>query len=387
MTAQTTQKAPAKPKKPTPKPKPALKETLEQIQTGRIVPDPTQPRQTFDADKLTELAASMKELGLQQPIVVRWNPDLRKYVIVMGERRWRAARQLSWKTIPARVSTEQGSVLLGQIAENTARSDMSALEEAHAFARAIIDEGRPLETVARAAGRSAAYVTWRMDLLQLTPTAQQAVNDGNLPTNLAWYMRNLSADAQNNLVTAWARGEFASARDAEAAAKARQLIEDNEQGELFHVEELSDAEKDQLRKDRARTLSKIDHLSKAGELLAELAGMDPAALARQLHGVAGGAGVYQDRLAALQATAGRAVANLRKAAAYQAAGDLGRTITVEQMEAAVVEAAAQDPEPTVEEEPAEMDEANVDFEPTEEPTAEQPDATEDLPVTQDDATE
>ncbi|OLT26375.1 hypothetical protein BJF83_21480 [Nocardiopsis sp. CNR-923] len=327
----TTQKTNAKPKSATksrPKTKPTPKETLEELQIGRVIADPDQPRQFFDQDKLDELAASLKERGLKQPVVVRWVPALRKFVIVMGERRWRAAKQLGWKTITARVTTADGPVLLDQIAENTARDDMTPMEEARAFHRAV-QMGYTVEDVAASCGKSTAYVQWRMDLLSLNTDAQDAVDAGHLPLNVAWYMRELSSDAQQAMLSKWVRGEFASVRDAEAAAKARRSIERDEQSELFHVEELTPAEKDQLRRDRARTMSKIDQLSKAGELLAELAGMDPAALAQQLHGVAGGAAVYQERLAALQATASRAVANMRTAAAFQTAGEMGRPVLVE----------------------------------------------------------
>ena len=109
-----------------------------------IVPNPRQPRQVFDEDDITELAASIKEVGLLQPIVVRRVDDeegrAESYELVMGERRLRAAKEAGLKTIPAVVRyTEDQDLLRDALLENLHRVQLNPLEEAAAYQQLLDD--------------------------------------------------------------------------------------------------------------------------------------------------------------------------------------------------------------------------------------------------------
>lgn len=293
---------------------------VREIALDRIDPDPDQPRQHFDPTKLEELAWSIKALGVQQPIVVRYDKATRRYTIVMGERRWRASKIADVSTIPARIEQGTEDRFLAQLAENTSREDMTPMEEAKGFAAAMA-EGHTSEEVARACGKTESYVQWRIDLLQLVGPAREALDKGHLPLGVAWYLARVSSQAQTGFLRRWVRGEFTTPRDAEHALKARKDQED--QGELFAVPQMSDEEKARLRAGRKKTVTSFERLAGAGDILAELAAMDPAELARQLDGVQGGPAAFQLRAGGLKTLAGKAEVTLRKAAALLAAGDLG----------------------------------------------------------------
>lgn len=135
------------------------------VPTSLVDPDPEQPRQHFDPDALEELAASVRENGLVAPILVRPIGD--RYVIVHGERRWRAVRQLGWSEIPAVVrELDDGAVRWLQLAENLNRDDLSPIEEARAY-RALLDTGETQKSLAARLGKTRTYVAQKLRLLDL----------------------------------------------------------------------------------------------------------------------------------------------------------------------------------------------------------------------------
>jgi ParB/RepB/Spo0J family partition protein len=145
-----------------------------------IKPDPTQPRKTFRM--IGELAQSIEQEGLGQPIVLRVSAD-DQLVIMYGERRWRAMRQLKWAHVPAliRHGVKDTSVKAKQLIENVQREDMDPMEEAEAI-RAFMHE-RKIATYAEAAtilGKSLPWVTGRIALLDLTKEDRQRVSSGEL---------------------------------------------------------------------------------------------------------------------------------------------------------------------------------------------------------------
>jgi ParB family transcriptional regulator, chromosome partitioning protein len=108
--------------------------TAKEIQLDRIVPDPTQPRRNFDEHRMQELVASIAAEGVLQPIVVRYDESDDIYVIVHGERRWRASRQARIRTIPAIVrDVPEDRRLIHQLMENIVREDLNALDRAAAL--------------------------------------------------------------------------------------------------------------------------------------------------------------------------------------------------------------------------------------------------------------
>jgi ParB family chromosome partitioning protein len=135
--------------------------------------DPEQPRKNFDPAGIDELAQSMAASGLAVPICVR--PAGERFVIVHGERRWRAACQLGWHTIQAEVwdvSAEDAHWL--SLIENVQRQDLSPIEEAHAY-RVRLADGITQEELGRRIGKSQSYVAQKVRLLKLPADVQSAI--------------------------------------------------------------------------------------------------------------------------------------------------------------------------------------------------------------------
>lgn len=140
--------------------------------------DPDQPRRIFDPATLSELADSMDTVGLAEPIVVRPVGD--RYVIVCGERRWRAAKLRDWTEIPARVmDIAPADVPFVQLAENIARESLSPVEEARSFKR-LLDAGATQKDVAARIGKDRSYVAQKLRLLDLPAHLTLLVDRGAL---------------------------------------------------------------------------------------------------------------------------------------------------------------------------------------------------------------
>jgi ParB family chromosome partitioning protein len=142
--------------------------------------NPSQPRSRFDEAALEELAASITEVGVLQPVVVTPDEGM-GHVLVAGERRWRAAKKAGLATIPAVIRGTQGeSTLITALVENLQREDLTPLEEAHAFRQLLEDYGMTQEQVADRVGRSRPAVANTLRLLQLPGPIQALVDDGAL---------------------------------------------------------------------------------------------------------------------------------------------------------------------------------------------------------------
>ncbi|MEV4704529.1 ParB/RepB/Spo0J family partition protein [Actinoplanes sp. NPDC049316] len=295
------------------------KPNFKQIEVARIDRDPEQPRKEFKQEELDELAASLKANGQLQAIAVRYDKTSRRYTIVVGERRWRAAQQAGIEKLNAQVfDIDDDRAFELQIAENVNRLDMSPMEEAAAY-DLLHRRGWDIARIAEAYGKTEPYVQWRIDLLNLNPDAKDLVEKGHLPINAAWYVCKLDADTQQRFLVKWARGDFKSPRDAEEFAKACRHVQ--AQGSFFTLDESqhSEEKQEEVAAARRRVITKIERLAVAGEILTELAGTDPAELAQVLAGADGGIAAYQERISHLQAAAGKTVTVLRKAAAIAAA--------------------------------------------------------------------
>jgi ParB/RepB/Spo0J family partition protein len=308
------------------------------IPIDRIDRDPNQPRELFDQAKLEELAGSMRQLGQLQPISVRYDSGTRRYTIIMGERRWRAAKMAGLTEMTALVlhGAVAGSreLLAKQVAENVGRADMTPMEEAKSF-KELEKAGYTIEEIGEMCGKSPAYVGWRIDLLKLCPAAQDAMSKGILGVNLAWYAAQLSDQNQMRFLSRYTQGGFANDRDAEAFVKACRAEEERResQGSFFVLSEESPAkkgdvqesilgdhdvpqeERERIISERSKLTKKIERLSTAGEILAELATTDPEELAILLAGAAGGVEAHSKRIAHLRKLAGQVIGNLTKAQA------------------------------------------------------------------------
>ncbi len=156
-----------------------------EVPVSRVRPNPRQPRSTFDEDALAELVASVREIGVLQPVVVRplaagEDPDA-DFELIMGERRWRATTEAGLATIPAIVrDTADGDLLRDALLENLHRSDLNPLEEAAAYQQLLDDFGCTHDELAQRIHRSRPQITNTLRLLRLPPLVQRRVAAGVL---------------------------------------------------------------------------------------------------------------------------------------------------------------------------------------------------------------
>lgn len=157
------------------------------IPISSIRNDPAQPRTGFDDDGLRRLAASLKAHGQIQPISVRWDGVLKLYVIISGERRWRAARLAGLERLHC-VVVEEGdlsAILEQQLIENCLREDLTPMEEAHAFRRLMDANDWTYTEAADRLNMSGSVVHSRVALLGLDPSIQVQVERGDIPPTTA----------------------------------------------------------------------------------------------------------------------------------------------------------------------------------------------------------
>ncbi len=153
---------------------------LREVPVGSIAPNPHQPRAYFDEEALASLTASVAELGVLQPILVREVGDDR-YELIAGERRWRAAKRAGLPSISVIVRAVDEVLSLEQaLVENLHREDLNPLEEAAAYQQLMEDFALTQEAVAQKVGRSRSSVANTLRLFQLPPTIQRLVAENQL---------------------------------------------------------------------------------------------------------------------------------------------------------------------------------------------------------------
>lgn len=160
---------------------------LREVPISSIRPNALQPRTHFDEEAMSALAASIRELGVLQPVLVRpvaggGGRSAEEYELIAGERRWRAARRAGLQMIPVLVRdvTADANSLEQALVENLHREDLGPLEEAAAYQQLIDDFGHTHEEVATRVGKSRATVTNTLRLLQLPTGVQRALAEGSI---------------------------------------------------------------------------------------------------------------------------------------------------------------------------------------------------------------
>jgi ParB family transcriptional regulator, chromosome partitioning protein len=153
---------------------------LADVPVAAISPNPNQPRVHFDEESLGELSASITEMGVLQPILVRPSGD-GAYELIAGERRWRAAQRAGLTSIPAvvRMTDDAGSVEQALV-ENLHREDLTALEEAAAYQQLLDEFSLTHDQIAARVGKSRSAITNSLRLLGLPPAVQHLLADGQL---------------------------------------------------------------------------------------------------------------------------------------------------------------------------------------------------------------
>jgi ParB family transcriptional regulator, chromosome partitioning protein len=173
---------------------------FQEIAIGAITPNPRQPRQNFDEDALDELASSITEVGLLQPVVVR-SVMPGRFELIMGERRWRACQRAGLEHVPAIVrGTRDDELLREALMENLHREQLNPLEEAAAYQQLLEDFEATHDELARKVGRSRPHISNTIRLLQLPPAVQRRVAAGVLSAGHARALLSLAdAEEQNHL--------------------------------------------------------------------------------------------------------------------------------------------------------------------------------------------
>lgn len=191
-----------------------------QVPVDQIVPNPDQPRSHFDDAALSELSDSIKEVGVLQPIVVSSSDD--GYVLIAGERRWRAAKAAGLGEVPAVIRGKSGeSTLVEALVENVQRQDLTPLEEAHAYRQLLENYGMNQESVADRVGKSRPAVSNTLRLLQLPGPIQVMVDSGALSAGAARALLGLEDEKYALYLADRASSEGWSVRQVEEAVKLR----------------------------------------------------------------------------------------------------------------------------------------------------------------------
>jgi ParB family chromosome partitioning protein len=176
--------------------KPLKGEMIENISVDQLSPGQYQPRKRFDEESLQELADSIIEQGLMQPIIVRKSDN--NFEIIAGERRWRAAKLAKLDTIPVIVrDINDRTASIIALIENMQRVDLSSIEEAEGIKKMIDEFGMTHEEASDAVGKSRSAVSNLLRLLQLTDFVKDKLNSGDIDMGHARALISLSADQQN----------------------------------------------------------------------------------------------------------------------------------------------------------------------------------------------
>ena len=195
----------------------AKKEDIVEISLSDLRSNPYQPRRTFDEEKLQELADSIKEFGVVEPIIVK--KSIHGYEIVAGERRCKAARKAGLETIPAIIKEFSDEDMM-QIAllENIQREDLTAIEEAEAYQNLVGKLGISQEELARRVGKSRSHVTNMIGLLKLPYDVKQFILNGYLSMGHARVLSKLEDEEKILELARRVINEHLSVRDLEAIA-------------------------------------------------------------------------------------------------------------------------------------------------------------------------
>jgi ParB family transcriptional regulator, chromosome partitioning protein len=192
---------------------------MREVPVEAIRPNPSQPRTHFDEQELEELAQSIREHGVLQPVLVSQQSD-GSFQLITGERRWRAVQLAGMPTVPAMVkeATPQASLEMALV-ENIQRRDLNPLEEAHAYRQLLDEHGLTQERLAQRIGKSRVSVTNTLRLLHLPDPVREALANGSITEGHARAMLMANGEPQRLRVLMRVLEEHLSVRETEALAR------------------------------------------------------------------------------------------------------------------------------------------------------------------------
>ena len=252
---------------------------LADLAITAVRPNPRQPRAHFDEEALAALTASVREIGILQPILVRRVSD-DQYELIAGERRWRAARRAGLATIPAIVRVASDSESLEQaLIENLNREELNPLEEAAGYQQLIEDFDLTHEQLSNRVGKSRVAITNAIRLFQLPPSVQRLVAEGRLSAGHARALLGTPDRAFMEALARRAANEQLSVREVEEAVRQRNQVpaSDREPGPAKPAGRLRPPgilELEELLADHLSTKVRVDMGANRGKVIIEFATLE-----------------------------------------------------------------------------------------------------------------
>ena len=216
---------------------------IVELPLSELRPNPYQPRKIFDDEALNELASSIKEHGVFQPIIVK--KTIKGYDIVAGERRYRASKKLGLEKIPAIIKDFSDDEMMNiALLENLQREDLSAIEEANAY-KVMLDTAHiTQEELAERVGKSRSHITNMLGLLRLPEVVKKDVKDGNISVGHAKVLSKLESDEQILSLAKKIKDDSISVRELEGLVenpeykRKKEIVKVKEPNNYGYVEEI-----------------------------------------------------------------------------------------------------------------------------------------------------
>ena len=243
-----------------------------ELPIGAIKVNPYQPRDIFDEEMLSNLTASIREVGVLQPILVRTR-DSESYELIAGERRWRAAKRAGLKNIPAIIrDVEDLTSLEHALVENLHRQDLGPLEEAAAFQQLIDDFGLSQEAVGQRVGKSRSSIANSLRLLHLPSSVQNYLLSGDISAGHARALLALTSRQDQDQLAQRIVKEALSVRDVEKIVREGLSIQKGKQAKKTKSAGVLEVE--QQLSDYLDTTVTVSTSGKRGRISVEFADMD-----------------------------------------------------------------------------------------------------------------
>lgn len=277
-----------------------MNKEIRQIPLLAIKPDPSQPRKEFDDEELQELAQSIHRNGLLNPITVKTNGD-GEYIIIAGERRYRAHEILDYETIECIVYNGSNGKEL-QLVENINRKDLNYMELAGAY-RSYLDDGHTLEELSEVVGKPKNIISWMLNLEKCRPEVQHLVSRSQLSLVIAISLSKLT---ENGQLRALRTMQTTKLNVAECQALCEQIYSEENQVDMFTEEpKLTEQEM----KARAKIQSALDRacqaLQEVNKMEVDNPGISAQAVAEKLD-------ITQEKVDLLYKLVGQFKKNLRQ---------------------------------------------------------------------------
>jgi ParB family transcriptional regulator, chromosome partitioning protein len=245
---------------------------VREIDVARIKPNPEQPRIQFDEDALDELSDSIRERGVLQPILLR--PDGEDYMIIAGERRWRAAQRARLHSIPAIVrEIDEAATAELALIENIQRQDLNALEEAEGYRQLIQRHGHTQDDVGRIVHKSRSHVTNLLRLLDLPEFVRQSLLKGDISMGHA---RAIASAAEPEQLTREIIAKGYSVRQAEERVR-RERVRPGARASAPQASKVVDADLDALERQLGDILGlkvQVSHKAQGGAVTLHYSSLD-----------------------------------------------------------------------------------------------------------------